>query len=230
VQRGETIVGIRTVDEYAGQSGVRIAATQLGNQYTAHRAKKIVDEWCEFFSAGPSPITDLSFTSRTPRRLFESLAAQVQLNMLRVKWGNYESLDALEEMHELTTLRLGGASSLRSLAPLARLPQLRVLGVESLRYVHDLTPLGSLLELRDLGVGGDWKSPRIAHVDSFGFLRNLKKLERLILHTIIVDDLDYSPLLSLDSLTEVRVMAARGMRPTHDELSAAIPALKSRAR
>lgn len=34
---------------------------------------------------------------------------------------------------------------------------------------------------------------------------------------VIVDDLDYSPLLNLPGLTEVRVMATRGMQPTHDD-------------
>lgn len=42
---------------------------------------------------------------------------------------------------------------------------------------------------------------------------------------VIVDDLDYSPLLNLPGLTEVRVMATRGMQPTHDDSAAAIPAL-----
>jgi hypothetical protein len=156
------------------------------------------------------------------------LGRQVQLTALGVKWGDYEGLDALGGMHELTMLWLGGASSVRTLEPLAKLSQLRELGIESLRHVHDLSPLASLLQLRDLEVGGNWMSPRIAHADSIGFLRHLRKLQRLVLQTITVDDLDYSPLLSLNGLDEVRVMATRGMRPTHDELCAAIPALVSR--
>ncbi len=219
---------ITTVDEYAGQHVLQIVATQLGNGYTTYRAKKIVDEWCEFFSTGPTPITDLSFASRTPKRLFESLAAQVQLTTLSVKWGDYDDLDILQGMQELKTLWLGGAASLHTLAPLTKLTQLHELGAESLRHVHDLTPLASLVQLRNLELGGNWMSPRIVHVDSIGFLRSLKNLQRLILQTVIVDDLDYSPLLDLAGLTEVRVMAARGMRPTHDELSAAIPALAPR--
>lgn len=43
---------------------------------------------------------------------------------------------------------------------------------------------------------------------------------------MIVDNKDYTPLLSLPELTEVRVMPSRGMMPTHDELAAAIPALE----
>jgi nucleoside diphosphate kinase len=72
----KTTTPITTVDEYSGQRVLRISATQLGAKYTAHRARKIVDDWCEFFSSGPTPIVELSFASRTPKRLFESLAAK----------------------------------------------------------------------------------------------------------------------------------------------------------
>jgi len=217
---------ITTVDEYDGSSVVRVSATQLGTRYSAYQAKRIVDQWCDFLAAGPTPITDLAFTSRTPKRLFASLQGQTQLRILGVKWGDYDDLSPLKGMRELTDLWLGGASSVKSLAPLATLPQLRELAVESLRDVHDLSPLGSLTHLRALELGGNWMSPRIAHADSVGFLRDLPNLESLVLHTMIVDDLDYSPLLSLDSLKEVRVMRARGMSPSHDELCAALPALE----
>lgn len=204
---------------------MRVAATQLGKRYSTHQAKKIVDKWCEFFASGPTAIVDLAFTSRTPKRLFASLAGQTQLRSLAVKWGDYDDLNPVTGMRGLTELWLGGASSVSTLTPLTELPQLRQLVLESLRRVHDLSPLGSLARLRSLEVGGDWISPRIVHVDSVAFLRNLPGLERLVLHTMIVDDLDYSPLLSLGNLKEVRVMAVRGMRPSHDELCAAIPAL-----
>lgn len=148
------------------------------------------------------------------------------MRSLRVKWGDYDDLSPLTRMHDLTELWLGGASNIPSLAPLAEMPQLRDLAVESLRHVHDLSPLGSLTKLRTLEVGGNWMSPRIVHVDSVAFLRSLPGLEHLVLHTMIVDDLDYSPVLSLGNLREARVMPARGMRPSHDELRAAIPALE----
>jgi len=217
---------ITTVDEYDGGSVVRVSATQLGTRYSARQAKKIVDQWCDFFAGGPTSITDLAFVTRTPKRLFASLRGQTQLRSLGVKWGDYDDLSPLTGMHELTELWLGGASSVLTLAPLAAMPKLRELAIESLRRAHDLTPLGSLNQLRKLEIGGDWMSPRIAHVESLAFLRNLPDLEQLVLHTIIVDDLDYSPLLSLGNLREVRVMPARGMRPSHDELRAAIPALE----
>ncbi|HSE45558.1 MAG TPA: hypothetical protein VLA89_09570 [Gemmatimonadales bacterium] len=148
------------------------------------------------------------------------------MRRLAVKWGDYDDLSPLTGMHELTELWLGGASGVRTLAPLAEMPQLRQLNVDSLRHAHDLSPLETLTLLRAVEIGGDWMSPRVVHVDSIAFLRNLPDLESLVLHTMIVDDLGYSPLLSLGSLREVRVMPAQGMRPSHDELCAAIPALK----
>ena len=167
----------------------------------------------------------MAFTSRTPRRLFESLAGQTQLRVLAVKWGDYEDLSVLTGMTELRHLWLDGASSVRTLTPLERLRELGVLRVESLRHVHDLSPLGQLTRLRDLVVGGDWRAPRTVHVDSLAFLAGLADLQRLVLHTLVSDDLDYSPLLRLRGLTDARVMAAPGMRPTHAELRVAIPAL-----
>ena len=222
---GGTTTSITTVAEYDGASAVRVSATQLGTRYSAHRARKIVDEWCDFLACGPSPITDLTFVTRTPARLFESLAGQAQLQSLAVKWGDYDDLSPLTGMHELTRLKLGGASSLRTVTPLSQMPQLRELLIDSLRHVHDVSALGSLTRLRSLEVGGNWMTPRIAHVDSIAFLRRLPELEGLVLHSIIVDDLDYSPLLALDGLEEVRVMPARGMRPSHEDLCSAIPAL-----
>lgn len=217
---------ITTVDEYDGESVVRLSATQLGTRYSPHQARKIVDQWCELFSGGPTAITDLAFTTRTPKRLFASLRGQTQLRRLGVKWGDYDDLEPLTGMSELTEIWLGGASSVRTLSPLATMPRLQELGIESLRHVRDLRPLGSLTRLRALEVGGDWRSPRNVRVDSIAFLRELPQLESLVLHTMIVENLDYSPLLALKGLREVRVMPTVGMRPTHSELCAAIPALE----
>lgn len=95
----------------------------------------------------------------------------------------------------------------------------------SLRHVRDLSPIGQLTSLVDLEVGGDWMAPRVVHVDSIEFLLGMPQLRRLVLHTLIVDSKDYSPLLGLVRLKELRVMPSKGMRPSHDELAAAIPAL-----
>ncbi|GGB91424.1 hypothetical protein [Cellulomonas carbonis] len=221
---GAHLPPVTSVREYQGEPVIAVAATQLHARHTRTQATKIVDEWVEFFSAGPSPITELHFVTRTPKRLFAALAGQTQLLRLFVKWGDYADLSALSAMDQLEVLRLGGASSVRSVEPLADLDAtLTHLEIESLRDAHDLSPLGHLNNLVQLDLGGDWMSPRIAHIDSITWLPGLRRLEHLLLHTLIVDDLDYTPLLGLKRLKAVRVMQARGMRPSLTVLSDQLP-------
>ncbi len=214
---------ITRVSEYVGEARVILAATQLDGECSATEARRVVAEWVDYFSAGPSPIQELTFVTRTPKRLFEALRGQPQLKSLQLKWGDYEDLSALEGMQELRTLVLAGASSVRTLAPLASLQKVETLSVDSLRHAHDLSPIGLMGRVTSLDLGGDWMSSRIAQVESISFLRKMPQLRRLLLHTIIVDDLDYTPILAVPALEAVRVMAARGMRPSYEELKAAVP-------
>ena len=98
--RVESVPDITTVAEYADQSAIRVAATQLGPRYSSSDAKRIVAEWVEFFASGPSQIQDLQFVSRTPKRLFDALAGQPQLQRLSVKWGDFDDLSALSKLTE----------------------------------------------------------------------------------------------------------------------------------
>jgi hypothetical protein len=214
---------ITSVDEYRGDSVIAIAATQLDGRYTRARATRIVAQWVDLLSAGPTPIRELHFVSRTPKRLFAALGGQSQLQSLFVKWGDYDDLSSLASLQRLRVLRLGGASSIRDVSPLASLSELTHLEIESLRHANDLSPLATLSKLRQLDFGGDWKAPRRAHIDSIRWLPELHRLENLLIHTLIVDDLDYSPLLRLPNLQAVRVMAARGMQPPIDELERQLP-------
>ena len=222
-KREEPVPAITTVAEYIGQSAIRVAATQLGPRYSSSEAKRILAEWVEFFASGPSAIQDLELVSRTPRRLFEALAAQRQLRRLSVKWGDYEDLSALSELTDLSYLRLGGASNVRHLRPLSELPAVAELELESLRHAHDPGPIGAMSGITSLAIAGAVWSLRIAHVDSIAFLRQMPQLRRLWLEAVIVDDLDYSPVLELPSLQNVWVMKARGMRPAFEDLVASTP-------
>lgn len=211
---------ITRLDEYTGQAEVLLAATQLGLDYSPTQARRVISEWVAFFSSGPSPIRELHFVSRTPHRLFNALRGQAQLQVLQVKWGDYTDLAALDGMNELHTLWLAGASNVEDLTPLRGLQEVRSLSLESLRRVHDLSPLDEMTAVTSLDIGGDWMSDRLAHVDSIRFLREMPQLQRLLLHTVIGDDLDYSPILELPALREVRVMKARGMQPPYEQLTA----------
>ena len=123
-------------------------------------------------------------------------------------------------MSRLNDLRLGGASSVRNLTPLAELSGVRKLQIESLRHARDLSPIGRMRSVVDLELGGSWMTPRNVHVHSLAFLRDMPQLRRLLLHTMIVDDLDYGPVLDLPNLESVSVMRTRGMRPPIEELMA----------
>ncbi len=212
-----------TVSEYGGETRIAVSATQLSADFTTAAAARIVRDWVDFFAAGPTAIRELRFLSRTPKRLFEALGAQTQLQRLFVKWGDYEDLSVLTGMQELETLHLGGASKVADVAPLGSLSALTGLEIDSLKRVHDLSALGALPRLRRLTLGGAWASFRNAHIDSIAWLPQLRDLEHLLLHTVIVDDLDYTPLLHLPRLNAVRVMEVRGMRPSFAELRQHLP-------
>jgi hypothetical protein len=211
------------VSEYRGEASVRVSATQLGTRYSAAAARRIVDEWVGFLAAGPSPIRELDFTSRTPRRLFEALAGQPQLRSLTVKWGDYSDLSPLTGMVGLQQLALRGASGVHDLTPISVLTRLETLAVEGFRDIRDLSPLRKLQHLTSLELGGDWMTPRNAHVGSIDVLRKLPGLQQLQLHTLIVDDKDYSPMLALPNLNAVRFKRVRGMRPPFEELRSRLP-------
>ncbi|PWJ24337.1 hypothetical protein ATK17_0425 [Branchiibius hedensis] len=208
--------------EYEGQPAIVVACSQLGSRYTPARAKKIVEEWIELLG-GPMPLVDLEFTTRTPKRVFAALSGQPQLTRLAVKWGDYADLRPIAAMTQLRSLELRGASAVTDLRPLMGLDRLEVLAVEGFRSIAEPSPLVSLHGLRELELGGDWMTPRNGHIATIGFMRELRHLEELLLHTLIVDDLDYGPLLELPSLRAVRVMKVRGMRPNHDELRRRLP-------
>lgn len=213
---------LREAHEYDGQREVAIACTQLGAAYTATRARRIVDEWIVLL-AQPTPLRELQFTTRTPKRLFAAVADQPQLLRLSVKWGDYSDLTSLETLTNLQELSLRGASAVSDLRTLAALQRLEVLSIEGFRTIEDPSPLGKLTGLRELELGGAWMTPRNGHISTVAFLRELPNVETLLLHTLVVDDLDYEPLLHLPKLRSVRVMKVRGMRPSHEELQRRIP-------
>jgi hypothetical protein len=211
------------VAEYAGERSVGIHATQLGSAYSDRRKRQVVDEWIDFFRSGPTPIRSLRFATRTPKRLFDALSGQHQLTSLDVKWGDYDDLSVLTGMSELRRLRLAGASKLRDLAPLAALHHVEALHIEGLQGLVDAAPIAQMRSVTDLDLGGNWMTPRNVRLRSIAFLLEMPQLERLLLTTLIVDDLDYTPLLSLPHLKEVAVMKAGRMKPPHEDLVKRLP-------
>lgn len=211
------------VIEYQGETSIALAATQLGSAYSETRKRQIVDEWVDFFESGPTPIRALHFLTRTPKRLFAALSTQSQLTTLEVKWGDYDDLHVLNQMNGLVTLRLRGAAGVHDLRPLSGLQTVQTLQIEGLRGLVDASPVGQMRSVTDLELGGNWMTPKNVRITSAAFLAQMPQLRRLLLHTLIVDDLDYHPLFSLPNLQQVRVMTARGMSPPIEELIERLP-------
>lgn len=222
LQRGVSPV-LKTVDSYNGEAAVYIEATQLNVE--RRDATRIVREWCDFLAAGPSPIVELEFVSRTPSRLWNSLASQTQLRVLRTKWGDYSDLSVLEGMRELIELRLGGGTAVTSLAPLAALDRLGVLELEDTWRVHDYSPIGRMTGLRKLMVGPGMNG-RTMRADSIGFVRTLSELQSFG-WAPTVDSLDYSPLLELVWVKEIWLRGVRGMVPSMVDLEWALPGIQA---
>lgn len=140
-----------------------------------------------------------------------------------MKWGDYADLSPIGSMTRLRHLELRGASAVTDLHPLAHLNKLEQFALEGFRTIEDPSPLSNLSSLTDLEIGGAWMTPRNGHIATIGFLRELPALKNVLLHTLIVDDLDYSPLLDLPKLRSVRVMKVRGMQPEYNELRRRLP-------
>ncbi len=125
-------------------------------------------------------------------------------------------------MVELQQLALRGASGVHDLTPISVLTRLETLDVQGFRDIETLADSGNFStdEPRTRRRLDDSQN---AHVGSIAFLRHLPGLQRLLLHTLIVDDKDYSPLLALPNLNAVRFKKVRGMRPPFEELKARLP-------
>jgi Leucine-rich repeat (LRR) protein len=128
-------------------------------------------------------------------------------------------------MTDLRHLQLRGASAVSDVTALAGLTHLNLLEMEGFARIPDTSPLANLTRLTDLELGGKWSVPRNGYVNSVAFLGSLQELRTLLIHTCVVEDLDYTPLLRLPRLSSVRVMSVRGMNPPQEELRRRLPGL-----
>lgn len=215
-------------EQYAGQSTVEISVSHMSG-VTPRQQARIVDDWCRFFSEGPTDIWDLEFPGRMPKRLFDSLATQTQLRRLAVAWGVYDDLGVIAGMTELLELELESATSITTLEPLRALEKLETLEVGGAGRVRDFPVVGDLVTLRQLSLsGGDGKCEP---VESLAFLTNLRELRRLSL-ALIPEDLDFAPLLELTWVEDMNVWTLekhrRRMTPSMVDLEWALPGLQRR--
>lgn len=228
--RGQLVRFATEVSDYDGAERVQISPTQLhadefGRPIPRSRLKRIVDEWCEFFEAGPTPIRYLDIASRAPKRLVAALRGQTQLRGIEIKWGDYDDISPVGGMSDLWSLSLGGASGLTDIAALRSAPSLRVLAIEGCRRLSDLAPLGDLRALEELSLTSGFGSGPLA-LPTIGFVRGMTGLRRLVVGATVLDG-DYSPLLARTDLEALWVRKQRNMHPSLAELHDQIPGMRS---
>ena len=119
----ETIV---EVSQYKWQKSLVINCTQLGDSFTpqyktARQKRAVLDEWCDFLRSEQDAFNELNFCTKMPQELFDAACCQRNLKSLHIKWGSYESLDALANLSSLKSLFIGSGASVKSIAPIATL-------------------------------------------------------------------------------------------------------------
>jgi len=219
----ETII---EVSQYKGQKSLVINCTQLGDSFTpqyktAKQKRAVLDEWCDFLRSEQDAFNELDFCTKMPQELFDAVCYQRNLKSLHIKWGSYECLDALVN---LSSLKRG--ASVKSIAPIATLTGLESLAVENFQKISDYSALSNLQNLKSLEISGDGLSPKFIHIESLEFLRQMPGLTSFVILTARLKSKDYSPILSLKSLTHLSLPPQHALFGLFDELSA-LPNLKT---
>lgn len=222
---------VTEVREIAGRRRLCINCTQLGDSFTpqyktAKQKRAVLDEWCEFLRAEPGAFDELHFGTRMPQELFDAVCAQCGLTRLRIKWGAYSDLSALENLRNLTSLSIGSGSSVQSIEPIAKLTGLKSLAVENFQKIKDYAALANLTELESLSIEGDGLAPKFIYISSLEFLRELTGLKELCILAARLESKDYSPVLCLRNLEFLTLPSQHGLYGLYDEI-AALPRLKS---
>ena len=223
----ETIV---EVSQYKGQKSLVINCTQLGDSFTsqyktAKQKRAVLDGWCDFLRSEQEAFEELNFCTKMPQELFDAACCQRNLKSL-IKWGSYESLDALANLSILKSLFVGSGASLKSIAPIAKLTGLESLAVENFQKISDYSALSNLQNLKSLEISGDGLSPKFIHIESLEFLRQMPGLTSLVILVARIKSKDYSPIFSLTSLTHRSLPPQHALFGLFDELSA-LPNLKT---
>ena len=218
------------IAEYSGERELTINCTQLEGRIdprfsSAKEKRRVLSEWCGFLTENPVAFTGLAFGTRMPQELFNAVCHQKNLKSLYIKWGVYPDISAIANLEKLERLHIGSGSGVLDIAPLARLKGLTTLSVENFQKIKDYRPLTALQELELLCIEGDGLSPHYIHIDSLGFLRDMKGLRAFSLATARVSDKDYTPLLELEMLEALWLSPCKEVKAIYDRLRA-LPKLK----
>ena len=173
--------------DYGRAKHLNLHCTQI-NAKPAEK-KRILEEWCEFFSR-PSPVRHVHIATRCPQRLFDAVCQRSELESLAIHWGPIEDLEPIRQLKNLTRLRLGSCS-VRDLTPLKSVKHLEHLSLENLDRLSDYSALGSLRQLELLQIDGAPFMPKSVWIDDLKFLRKLSKLRGLSMAAVRFHDPNY---------------------------------------
>ena len=220
-------VSIWYPEQYQGETNLAATATQLTDSQLASTryskssaARGVLNEWIDFFAAGPTPILHLRLSSRVPQELLNSLAGQPQLESLELKWGSYSDLTALSKLTRLNRLSLGGAKKVIDFTPITKLSGLESLFIDGAFLAEDLRPLGTLTTLRELTYGSAHPgTDRNVTIPDFDWISPLVNLQRLWMPGIRLVHADVSVLAQIHSLVSIRLPLRRGYRKQVEQLA-----------
>jgi len=167
----------RELKDYEGQPKLCISCTQLDGIATyksARERKRVLDEWIDFLKTETKTFKALHFNSHVPQRLFDAACCQEDLEELRLKWGNYKDLSALENLSSLKYLYIGSGSGTQDISPICKVKSLVVLLVENFKKIQDYSPMVALENLEQISIRAGILG-RIAMKD-LEFLREMPNL------------------------------------------------------
>jgi len=200
---------ITEVADYDGNSDLSVICTQLSETHTPAQRKRIITDWCAFFSR-PQPVERLWIHFRTPQNLFQSICSQANLKTLYINGSAIDDVSPIAGLKSITHLYVGFSSKIKSLDALASLQTLLDLSLENLQGVTDYSAVGKLAHLSRLTIEGDGvASMKKAKIATLEPIANLTQLERLRLTWIDVLDGSYACLSNLKALKHLDLPSSR---------------------
>lgn len=145
-------------------------------------------------------LEELTLDNPNPAQL-EFVSQLWRIKRLRISHARPKTLDFLSRLDQLEELVLEYVSKFTDLSPIGSVKNLRSLYIENLRGVRDFSGLEGARKLLHLSITGtlDWAQP----IEDFGFLSSLKRLEILHLKQIR-SHAKYPALLPLCELKELQ--------------------------
>ena len=185
--------------EYAGQTKVNIACTQL-LELSAKEQKKLIEEWIDFLPTCQN-IEMLWFTTQTTQQLFDSACKIKNLVGLNLKWSNIKTLENISALKKLKYLSIGSSSQIESITPLAGMTQLDVLRIENIKKITDFSPLSAISNLQFFSIeGGMYTKQKVDSFEPFSKLNNLVYFSAVMISCV---DKRIDPILKLKNLKTI---------------------------